>query len=86
MTTKESARGSDYQLKLSNEAAKSVLGMKFRPLKQAAIDMIESMIKAGKIAPSQNAWIEIENPPPRNLRNSQHFSSMLTFDDNSCNE
>ena len=85
VVTKESARGSSYQLKLRNDEAKTVLGIQFRPIKQAGIDMIESMIKAGKISPTQNPWLNIETAPA-NVRSSHAFSSMLQFDTSCSNE
>ena len=46
---KEKAEGPDSVDKVSNAAAKQVLGIEFTPMRRSAIDMVYSMIKAKKI-------------------------------------
>ena len=49
VTTQEAAAGVDHVDRASNNAAKQVLGINFKPVKQTAVDMINSMIKNGMI-------------------------------------
>ena len=51
IVTKEKAEGSSHQDKCSHARAEQVLGITFSPIKQAGIDMVNSMVAAGNLKP-----------------------------------
>lgn len=53
VTTAEAPTGQDHMDKTSNARARAILGIEFRSVKQAGVDMVNSLIKSGKIAAPQ---------------------------------